>query len=108
MAGPVIVVQVGDQRDRDVAGLDPGALDHRRRAHVVANAAGSRVIVAEAGVDQERLGTAEDQPHEVVERELVVRGLTIEELAFRGVSLAVLERKDLVHGGSPSWRATVL
>jgi hypothetical protein len=37
-----------------------------------------------------------------------VRGLAVEELALRGVSLAVLERKDFVHGGSPSWRATVL
>ena len=79
-------------------GLTPRALDHRRRAHVVADAAGARVVVAKAGVHQERLRTAEDQPHEVVERELVVRGLAIEELALRRVPLPVLERKDFVHG----------
>ena len=71
-----------------------GALDHRGRAHVVTNTADARVVVAEPGVDQERARPAEDQPHEVVERELVVRGLAVEELALRGVSLAVLERMD--------------
>jgi hypothetical protein len=108
VTGPVVVVKVGDQGDRHVGGLDPGALDHRRGAHVVADAARARVVVAEPGVDQEGLRTAEDQPHEVVECELVVGGLAIEELALRGVPLSVLERKNFVHGGSPSWRATVL
>src|SRR6059036_4131017 len=102
VTGPVVVVQVGDQRDRDVAGIHARALDHRRRAHVVADAAGPRVIVAKAGVHQERVGAAEDQPHEVVERELVVRGLAVEELALRRVPLPVLQRQDFVHGGSPS------
>jgi len=58
----------------------------------------ARVVVEKPGVHQERLGTAEDQPHEIVERELLVRGLAVEELAFRRVPLPVLERKDFVHG----------
>src|SRR5262249_60347585 len=97
-AGPVIVVQVRDERDRHVGGPDPGALDHRRGAHVISDAARPRVVVAKPGVDQEWLGTAENEPHEIVEGELVVRRLAIEELALRRVSLAVLERKDFVHG----------
>src|SRR5262249_48850011 len=83
-------------------GPNPGALDHGRRAHVVTDAARPCVVVAKPGVDQEWLGTTQDEPHEIVEGELVVRGLAIEELAFRRVSLTVLERKAFVHGWSPS------
>src|SRR2546426_4221138 len=97
VAGPVVVVQMRDERDRHVGGLDAGALDHRRRAHVVADPARASVVVEESGVDQERVRSTENQPHEVVERELLVRRLAIEELAFRRIPLRVLERQDLVH-----------
>src|SRR5438128_2184521 len=97
VSGPVVVVKVSDERNRNVAGLDARALDHRRGAHVVSDAPRARVVVEESRVYQERMGTAEDQPHEIVERELLVRGLAVEEQAFRRVPLPVLDRKDFVH-----------
>ena len=106
MAGPVVVVQVGDERHRHVAPLDPGPLDHRRRAHVVADVTRPRVVLEESGVDQHGMRTAEDQPHEVVQRQRIVGGLAVEELALRGVALGVLEGVDLVHG-TPRWRPSV-
>src|SRR5262245_53009871 len=101
VAGPVIVVQVSDDRGRDLVRLDADALDDRSRAHVVADAARAGVVFLEAGIDDDRLGPAEDEPDEVVQRELVVGGLAMEELAGGGVPLAVLERVDLVHDCLP-------
>src|SRR5262245_39864841 len=100
VAGPVVVMQVGDDRGRDLVGFDADPFHHGGRAHVVADSARSGVILLEAGVDDDRLGSTEDEPDEVMQRELVVGGLAMEELARGGVALSVLERIDLVHGST--------
>src|SRR5438132_9423679 len=104
--GPVVVVEVGDERDGHVPRLHARALDHRRRAHVAADPALPRVVVEEPGVHEDRVRAAEDQPDVVVERDRLVRRLAVEELAGRRIPLPVLERVDFVHGsprvGSPS------
>jgi hypothetical protein len=102
--GPVVIMQVRDQRDRDVVRLHArDLLHHRRRPHVVADAALLRIVLEEPGVDEHGMRPAEDQPHEVVEREGRMLLVAVEELARLGVAFAVLERVDLVHG-SPRWR----
>jgi hypothetical protein len=93
----VVVVEVGDERDGHVARLDARSLHHRGRAHVVPHPATPRVVIEAAGVHEDGMPAAPDQPDEVVEREPGVRPLAIEELAGRRVSLGVLERVDLVH-----------
>jgi len=96
----VVVVQVGDEGHRDLVRLHAGdALDHGGRAHVVADPVLLRVVVEEPGVDEDGMGTAEDQPDEVVQREGIVRRVPVRELAGGGVAFTVLERVDLVHGG---------
>jgi len=70
---------------------------HLGRAHVAAKPSGLGVVLAEAGIDEDRVRSAEDQPDEEVERDSIVRGLTVEELAGRRVALAALQSIDLVH-----------
>ena len=96
--GPVVVVEVGDERQGHVAGLDAGALDHRGGAHVVPDPALPRVVLEEPCIHEDRVGAAEDQPDVVVERDRGVGGLAVEELAGRRVPFPVLERVDVVHG----------
>src|SRR5919198_1021391 len=99
---PVVVVEVGDERDGHVPWLHAGALDHRGRAHVTPDPALPRVVVEEPGVHEDRVRAAEDQPDVVVERDRGVRRLAVEELAGRRVPLPVLERVDFVHGSPRS------
>ena len=94
---PMVVVEVRDERDGHVGRLDTCALDHLRRADIVAHPARSGVVVEAAGVHEDGTGAAEDQPDEVVEREGVVRRLAVEELAGGRVPLGILQREDFVH-----------
>lgn len=71
-----------------------------RRAHVVPDPARAGVVFAEAGVHQDGLGPAQDQPDVEVERERLVGGLPLEEVAGGRIALAVLQGVDLVHGAS--------
>src|SRR5439155_10323795 len=98
VAGPVVVVQVTDERHRDVGRPHAHPLDHGGRAHAVADLARARVVLEKARVHQHRMRPAQDEPDEVVQRQRIVLGLAVEELAGRGVTLAVLEGVDLVHG----------
>jgi len=103
VAGPVVVVQVGDEGHRDLRRLHPRALHHGGRAHVVADPARLRIIVEEPGVDEDGMRPPEDQPDEIVQGEGRVRRLTIEELAGRRIPLPVLERVHLVHDSPPNF-----
>jgi len=110
VARPVVVVQMADERDRDVGDLHAHALHHDGGPHVVADAALLDVVLLEPGVQQHRVRAAEDQPDEVVQRDRLVRVLTVEESAGGRVAFGVLERVDLVHGLSVGWdsRSTIL
>src|SRR5262244_3116461 len=101
MTGPLVVVEMGDEAERNVRRLEAGAFDHGGRCDVVAHLALLRFVAEEPRVHEHGLRPAQHEPDEVVEGELVVRRLTVEELALRRVPFRVLERVHLIHDDPP-------